>query len=447
MSKWQDMYKAKLTSPEEAVGSIRDNDKIMCGSGSGTPAALLNALFDRADELNNVQFAGLIMLAPLFKILSVEKMRHIEFCNQYATPFDRPALDAGICTHSPFHFSEIPRTTFEFNNYKKIFAQVSPMDKNGFFSCGISGNFLDCLHYIDELVLEVNAKQPKVHGMNFYHVGDPRIQRIVEVDAPVMAIPPDPVTDTDRTIAEHVVKLIHDGDNLQLGIGAVPNAIGEALLEHGRRNLGCYTEMIPDAVMSLFEAGLLDNSRKQHFPFKFNAFFAAGSSRLYEWLDDNSSIYLAPISVNNDPTNIAKNDNVVSINATLEIDIYGQCCSESLGNKHYSATGGQVDFNRGALLSRGGRSIIAAHSTVMDKKKGGLVSRIVPQLKPGSPVTLTRSDVMYVATEYGCVCLKGKTLRQRAQELISICHPDFRADLRNYAKEIKYFILPEHDPA
>lgn len=445
MNKWQELYKSKLTTAEEAAKTVKDGDRIFLGSGSSSPASVLDVLFDRADELNDVLVGGLIMLAPMYKILTPDKIKHIEFDNFFATPLDRAALCEGICTHTPFHFSELPRIASEGRGYKKIITQVSPMDEWGYMSAGLSGNFLDVIDRIDELILVVNESQPRITGMNFYHVGDPKIKFIVESNAPVLTLPPEPVTDTDRAIAEQIVEYIDDGATIQLGIGAVPNAIGESLIDSNKANLGCYTEMIPDAIMKLFEAGVIDNTRKTFHPYQMNSFFTAGSQELYDWLDGNPMVYFTPISINNDPYNVAKNDNMVAVNSTIEIDIMGQCCSEAIGTMQYSATGGQVDFTRGAYMAKNGKAFIATHSTVTDKQTGELKSKIVPFLQPGTPVTLTRTDVMYVATEYGVALLKGKSMRERARALIGIAHPDFRGELRQYAKDAKYFVLPEHD--
>lgn len=442
-NQWEEQYKKKLITAEDFAKTVKDGDKLFCGSGSMAPAGLLDALFDRAPELNNVIFGGLIMLAPTYKILSEEMCKHIMFNNLYATPLDRQALRDGISEHVPFHFSDLPRLASEYGSYKTVLTQAGPMDRHGYFSCGVSGNFLDVYHTLDRLVLEVNEHVPTVHGRNFWHIS--QVDALIEHNAPLFPIPPEPVTEVDRAIAENVAKYINDGDTIQLGIGAVPNAIGECLLQ--KKHLGCYTEMIPDAIMKLFEAGALDNSRKTWYPYQFNAFFAAGSQELYDWLDGNPMVFLSPISYNNDPNNVARNDNMVSINATLQIDITGQCASESIGPYQYSATGGQVDFTRGTYMAKGGRAFIATHSTAFDKAKNETVSRIVPFIEPGGIVTLTRTDTMFVTTEYGVVNLKGKSLRERAQALISIAHPDFRDELIQHVKDIKYFIFPEHEEA
>lgn len=442
MSKWDDIYKSKLTTAVEAAKTVKDGDKIFCGSGSSSPAALLDAMFDRWEELNDVHFGGLIMLAPLYKILTPEHMSHVQFDNYYSSPLDRKAMADGICTHTPFHFSELPRVAGEFGGYKKIFTQASPMDKDGYMSAGVSGNFLDVLDYIDEIILEVNENQPVIHGQNFYHVSNPKVKMITESNTPIIDIPPEPASEADRAIAEQVAGYIDDGATIQLGIGALPNAIGECLMD--KHDLGCYTEMIPDAIMKLFEAGVITNEKKTYGRYQFNSFFSAGSAALYKWLDHNPMICFMPVSVNNDPFRVAQNDNMIAVNSTLEVDITGQCCSESIGPIQYTATGGQVDFTKGAWMSKGGKAFIATHSTATNSA-GERFSKIVPALRSGAAVTLTRTDVMYVATEYGVVNLKGKSLRERAQALIGIAHPDFRGELRQYAKDVKYFILPEHE--
>ncbi len=441
MNRWEEEYKRKLTTAEEAAKSVKDGEKLFCGSGGSAPAGILDALFDRAEELTDVTFGGLIMLAPTYKILSEKMRKHIRFDNLYATLLDRQALHDGICEHIPFHFSDLPRLAGEFAEYRTVFTQVGPMDSHGYMCAGVSGNFLDVVHILDRVVVEVNENQPRIHGRNFYHIS--QVDMVVENHTPLLDMPPDPVTDVDRAIAENIVGYINDGDTIQLGIGGVPNAIGECLLD--KRHLGCYTEMVPDAIMKLFQAGVIDNTKKTCYPYQFNAFFAGGSNELYRWLNENPMVFFSPISYNNDPNRVAMNDNMVAINATLEIDLTGQCCSESIGNKQYSATGGQVDFTRGAYNAKGGRAFIAAHSTAVDKASGETISRIVPMLKPGATVTLTRTDVMYVVTEYGVVNLKGKSLRERAHALISIAHPDFRGELKQYARDVKYFIFPEHE--
>ncbi len=443
MGQWQETYKAKLASPAEAAKEIRDGDRIFCSGASSTPDVLMDAVFDRAiaDEVRDVRVGLLIALAPVYKVLRPELQKNILIDNYYATPLDRAALQEGLAVHTPFHFSEFSRQATQFSGYNIGFLQSGPMDKNGWLNCGLAGNCIDTVAGLQDLYLQVNDSMPRIHGQNFVHIS--QVHRLVERHQEPFAVPPAPVTDIDCAIAEHIAELIPDEATIQMGIGAVPNAIGEQLLS--KQHLGLHTEMINDAVMKLFDAGVLDGTRKTVHEFQLKTFFCAGSKELYDWLDDNPMVYSTPVTHNNNPWLIAQNDNMMAINAALEVDITGQCCSESFGPKQYTATGGQVDFTRGAWMSKGGKSFIALHATATDKETGEKISRIVPQLKPGAIVTLTRTDVMYVVTEFGCVCLKGKNTRERAQALTSIADPDFRSELIQYAKDVKYFILPEHE--
>jgi 4-hydroxybutyrate CoA-transferase len=443
MSKWKDMYKAKLTTAEEAVKGIVSGDKVFTSGGGSTPVALLDALLDRAvaGEIHGVQLGSFIILAPISKVLNKDSLRNIEIDNYYASPLDRQALAEGLMTHTPYHFHMVTRIATENIGYLKIMIQTGPMDSNGYLNLGLFANYMDVLDKEKEIYIEVNEEQPIVHGPNWIHIS--QVTKLVENNHPVFALPPGPVSDTDRAIAENIIDLIDDGSTIQLGIGGTTNAIGELLVN--KHHLGCHTEMIGDAYYMLFNSGALDNTRKSIHRYQMNCYFGLGSQELYDWMNDNPAIYLSPISYNNDPYVIGRNDNLISINTTLEVDITGQCASESFGPIQYTATGGQVDFTRGAWLSRGGKAFIVTPSITKDRDSGEMVSKIVPQLRPGAVVTLTRTDVMYVATEYGVVDLAGKNLRQRAQAMISVAHPDHRGELRNYAKEVRYFVLPEHD--
>ncbi|MEW6554682.1 MAG: acetyl-CoA hydrolase/transferase C-terminal domain-containing protein [Actinomycetota bacterium] len=441
--KWQDMYKAKLTTPEDVAAQVKSGEHIFASGASSTPVAILEAIFDRAvaGEFEGVQLGSFIMLANVFKVLQPELQKNLLIDNYYASPLDRKALADGLMTHTPYHFHRVTRQAVDDSGYRKLMVQAGPMDDHGYLNLGLFANYLDVVDELDAVYVEVNQEQPIVHGPNWLHISE--VDKVVENSHPVFALPPDPITDKDHAIAENIIDLIDDGSTVQLGIGGTTNAIGELLVR--KKRLGCHTEMMGDAYMKLFEAGALDNTAKSFHPHQMLCHFGLGSQELYDWMNDNPMIYLSPISYNNDPWIVGRNNDLVSINTTLEIDITGQCASESFGPIQYTATGGQVDFTRGAWLSRGGKAFIVTHSAVEDKE-GNLVSKIVPQLLPGAVVTLTRTDVMYVATEYGVVNLRGKSLRQRAQALISIAHPDFRRELADYAREVKYFILPEHDP-
>ncbi len=441
MSKWTAIYADKLTSPAEAMKGIKDGDRILISSASNTPTALIDALIDRAEEVRGVQIGGFIIRADMPRLMKPELQRHILIDNYYAAADERPWLRQGLMTHTPYTFHRLTRNATRNGKYNKLFLQAGPMDKQGFLNLGVFSNYLDALHKIDEIYVEVNEKQPRVLGQNHIHIT--QVTKLVENNHALFCAKPAVPSETDMAIAENIIHLVKDGSTVQLGIGGTPNALGELLLE--KRHLGCHTEMVCDSYMKLFEEGAMDNSRKSFHRYQMCGFFALGSQELYDWMDDNEAIYFSPISYNNNPNVIGLNENLVSINGTLSVDISGQCASEAFGPFQFTATGGQVDFARGAWLSRGGKSIIITHSTATNRN-GELFSKIVPQLAPGSIVTLPRTDVMYVATEFGVVNLAGLNLRERAQALISIAHPDFRRELAGYAEEVKYFVLPEHNP-
>jgi acyl-CoA hydrolase len=438
------MYKAKLTTPEDVAAQVVSGDHVFASGASSTPVAILEAIFDRAvaKEFEDVLLGSFIMLANVFRVLVPELQRNLLIDNYYASPLDRKALADGLMTHTPYHFHRVTKQAVEDSGYSKLLVQAGPMDKNGYLNLGLFANYLDVVDGLDAVFVEVNDQQPIVHGPNWLHIS--QVDKVVENNHPVFCLPPDPISERDQAIAENIIGLIEDGSTIQLGIGGTTNAIGELLV--GKKHLGCHTEMMGDAYMKLFEIGALDNSKRSLHPYQMNTYFVLGSQELYDWVNDNPMIYLAPISYNNDPYVVGRNDRLISINSTIEVDITGQCASEAFGPIQYTATGGQVDFTRGAWLSRGGKAFIVTHSVVEDKETGELTSKIVPQHRPGGVVTLTRNDVMYVATEYGVANLRGKSLRQRAQALIGIAHPDFRRELSDYAKEVRYFVLPEHDP-
>ena len=375
MSKWDDMYRAKLTTPEDIARQIKSGDRVFASGASSTPVAVLDALFDRAiaGEIEDVQLGNFIMLANVFKVLKPELQRNILIDNYYASPLDRKALADGLMTHTPYHFHRVTRQAVDDSGYRKLIVQAGPMDRQGYLNLGLFANYIDVVDELDALYIEVNDQQPIVHGPNWIHIS--QVDKLTENHHPLFSLPPDPITERDQAIAENIIDLIEDGSTIQLGIGGTTNAIGELLVR--KKHLGCHTEMIGDAYMKLFEAGVLDNSRKNFHPYQMLCYFVFGSQDLYDWVNDNPMIYLSPISYNNDPWIIGRNDNLVSINTTIEIDITGQCASESFGPIQYTATGGQVDFTRGAWLSKGGKAFIVTHSAVEDKETGELVSKIV----------------------------------------------------------------------
>jgi itaconate CoA-transferase len=308
---------------------------------------------------------------------------------------------------------------------------VSPPDKNGYMSLGVSvDTAVAAIAKATYVVAEVNSHMPRVHGTGWVHVSD--VDAIVEHDTPLAELPVPPDREEDKAMGEMISGMIPNGACIQLGIGGVPNAVAKSLLGH--RDLGIHTEMFVDAMVDLIESGVANGSQKTFHPGKAIYTFAAGSKRLYDFVDDNPHIEAHPVSYVNYPPNIAKNDNLVSVNSTIEIDLTGQCCSESMGPVQWSGTGGQHDYARGAFDSKGGKSIIAFYSTA----KGGSISRVVPTLAPGAVVTTPRTEVHWLVSEYGAVNLKGKSIRERASALIGLAHPKFRDELTAAAKELNY---------
>jgi itaconate CoA-transferase len=308
---------------------------------------------------------------------------------------------------------------------------VSPMDRHGYMSLGVNVDTNKAAIAAADLVLaEVNPRMPRVHGDSWVHVSE--VDALVEHEAPLAELPMAPARSEDAAMGALIAEMIPDGATIQLGIGGVPNAVAKAL--HGHRDLGIHTEMFVDSMVDLIETGVANGSRKTLHPGKAVFAFAAGSTRMYAFLDDNPGLEAHPVSYTNFPPNIAKNRDLISVNSTLEIDLTGQCCSESMGAAQFSGTGGQHDFARGPFDAPGGKSIIAFYSTAKD----GAVSRVVPTLKPGAVVTTPRTEVHWVVSEHGAANLKGKSTRERARALIGLAHPRFRDELTREAKALGY---------
>jgi len=314
---------------------------------------------------------------------------------------------------------------------------VSPMDRHGFFSMGTNPDYMwgmirHCMPNI-RIIVEVNEHMPRTYGTNHFHISE--IDMVVEHNEPLVELPDIPLTKEDELIGSLIAEQVPDGACIQTGIGGMPNAVARHLMD--KKDLGIHSEMLCDSMVDLYEAGAITGKRKQHMPLKWIASFAVGSKRLYDFMSENPMVEMHNSEFVNDPYIIGLNDNVVSINSTLEVDLTGQCASEALGTKQYSGAGGQMDFIEGAWRSKGGKAFLATYSTYQDKE-GNLHSKILPTLTPGAQVTTTRGDVQYVVTEFGIAYLKGQNLRKRIEELINIAHPDFRDWLRFEAKRLNY---------
>lgn len=428
---WEADYQKKLTSAEDAVKVINSDSLILSAGEGGESDYILNALAKRKDELMNVEIHG----CNSRNYLSLNEPQyngHFIANNWFVGPISRAALHTGQGTFTPSHFSQYAQNIkrSKWGKAQTAILQVSPPDKYGFMSFGITTAYGRCIVDLAQTVIvQVNPKMPRVLGDNFMHVCE--ADYVVEAESQLWQFPEVPITPLHQTIAAHIVERIEDGSTIQLGIGGIPNAVG-ALLKT-KKNLGIHTEMITQSMRELVECGAVDNSRKAIHCGKLIGTFAGGDDQLYQWMHDNPLVECYPVDYVNDPCTIAKNPKVVSINATLEVDFTGQACSESIGPRQYSGIGGQMDYVRGSFMSPGGQSFLVVNSTANTKQ--GMVSAIVSTLKPGAAVTTPRTDIDMVVTEYGVAELRGRSLRERARNLIAIAHPDFRDQLTSQAKE------------
>ena len=325
----------------------------------------------------------------------------------------------------------MPRLLSEFIPIDVCIATVSPMDRHGYMSLGVSVDYTSTAARVAKiLLLEVNEHMPRIHGRSFIHISE--ATAVVENDSPLPELPTPPLRPEDEVIGKLIAAHVPDGATVQLGIGGIPNAVAQYLGHH--RDLGIHSEMFTDSMVDLIEDGVANGVRKTLHPQKAVFTFAAGSARTYEFLDDNPYCEAHPVSYTNNPEIVARNNQLISVNAAIEVDLTGQCCSESMGPVQFSGTGGQVDFVRGAFNSPGGKSFIAFYSTA----KSGEVSRVVPTLTPGAAVTTPRQDVHYLVSEYGEALLKGKSVPERATAIIGLAHPKFRDGLTDEARKLGY---------
>ena len=431
------MYRSKLTTADEAVKVIKSGDWVDYGFCNTHPHVLDEALARRAPELEDVKVRGGIALwkPAIFDI--EEPAKHIIYNSHHTGGFERKHIDTGACFYEPMRYSELPRYYYDHINPPDVaLIQVGPMDKHGYFNFGVSASHMKAICDTAKIVIvEVNQNMPRCLGGfgESVHISD--VDMIVEGrNDPMGQLLSAPPTEIDKAVARQVVERIPNGACLQLGIGGMPNAVGMLLCESDLRDMSVHTEMYVEAFVDLSLCGKISGANKSIDHGRQTYSFAAGSQRVYDFLDDNRMCMAAPVSYVNDIRTIAAIDNFMSINNAVDIDLYGQVSSETSGIRHISGAGGQQDFVLGAYLSNGGKSFICLSST-FKKKDGTLASRIRPTLAEGSIVTDTRVNTMYVVTEYGCVNLKGLSSWERAEALISIAHPDFRDELIQAAQK------------
>jgi 4-hydroxybutyrate CoA-transferase len=401
-------------------------------SASSAPLDLAQALAKRYQELENVELVSGLLIHPLDH-LKRECRGHINHHTIFMGPLERFFLGEENIRITSYHFSETDRLTKQIG-CNVFMCECTPPDKHGYMNFGPVGAFCNdrMIKDADTVMVQVNSRTPYVNGMqNFVHVDD--VDIICEKDHELPGIPEIPIAEEEKKIASFIVERIPDGATLQIGIGGLGNAIGYLL--ESKKDLGVHTEMLTDSMAHLAQKGVINCRKKTFHPGKITCSFGIGNRELYDFMDMNPFVEVYPVSYINDVNNIAKNDNLVSINNAIMVDLTGQVCSESLGFNQYSGTGGQVDFVRGAFHSKGGISFIALRA-VADTKQGS-ISRIVLNLLPGSVVTTPRSDVQNIVTEYGIAELKGKSIPERVRAMISIAHPQFREELEEGAKKVK----------
>ncbi len=425
------LYQSRVLTAEEAVRKIKSGDRVFLTGNCSTPQTILAALVDYAPNLHDVEICQALSVGPA-DYVAPEMEGHLRVNTMFISSNIRKAVQEGRADFTPVLLSEF--TLLFKKGYLPLdvaLIHVSPPDHYGFCSFGVEvGLTKTPAESAKTIIAEVNQQMPRTLGDSFIHIS--KIHYIVPVDYPLpeMAMGGEGPSEIIETIAGYIAELIPDGATMQMGIGAIPDAVLKYLYD--KKDLGVHTELFSDGVIDLVEAGVITNARKTLHPGKIIAGFILGTQRLYKWVDDNPLIELHPTEYVNDPFVIAQNYRQVAINSAIEVDLTGQVCADSIGPKLYSGVGGQLDFIYGASRSNGGVPIIALPSTAKQ------YSRIVAMLKPGAGVVTTRNHVRYVVTEYGVADLYGKTIRQRAKALINIAHPQFRDELTRQAKELNY---------
>lgn len=426
----QELYQTKRMTPDEAVEKFIFAGAVCASDIALAHSPLLYEAVARAIEggtLSDVTQHTLLDTGnfPFYRPELSERYHSVTWFSQ---SFARKAVNKGLADVMPAYYRDIPELFRDYVKPTVLVAVVSPMDKHGYFSTGCDGSISAALlSTAKTILLEVNPNMPRSLTSTQIHIS--QVSALWENSQPLMCLPPAEIDETSAKIGGYIAEEIPNGATLQLGIGAVPDAVGNALKD--KRNLGIHTEMFTDSMMTLIECGAVDNSLKPIHRGKTVAAFALGTKRMYDYIDDNPMMEMLPVDYVNDPAVIAQHPNFVSINAALEVDFFGQVCAESIGTSHVSGTGGQSDYVRGAVQSKGGQSFIAFSSTA----KNDSISRIVPTLTQGAQVTTSKNDVDCVVTEYGIAKLRGKTLSQRTKALISIAHPKFREELTFAAKQ------------
>jgi 4-hydroxybutyrate CoA-transferase len=423
---WKSIYHNKIASAEQALQSVKSGDRVVTGHACGEPPTLVEALIARAPELCNVEIVHMVAMGPA-KYAQPGMESSFRHNALFVGGSTRKAVEEKRADYTPCFFSEIPRLfRGKILPVDVALIQVTPPDENGFCSYGLSVDYtMAAAECATTVIAQMNRNLPRTGGAKIHLDA---INFIVEQDEPLIELKAPVISDIEKMIGENVAGLIPDGATLQLGIGAIPDAV--LLFLTDKKDLGIHSEMFSDGVVVLAEAGVITNKKKTINPGKFMAAFLMGTRKLYDFIDNNPNVELHPVDYINDPYVVGMHENMMSINSALQVDLMGQVNAEMIGSRQFSGIGGQVDFVRGVSRAKNGKSIIALPSTA----SGGRISRIACELDRGAAVSTSRNDVHHIVTEYGVANLRGKSLRERAKALIAVAHPDFRAALTEEAK-------------
>ena len=437
MNNIYEQYRQKLRTPQGAVAVVKSGDWVDYTTNVCFPPLLDAALAERRDELSDVKIRGNLIFGPIQAVECDPERKHFIYNSWHCSGYERALTDKGLCSYIPMLFRNNSWYYENFLTVNVAMMAVPPMDSHGYFnfSCA-TGVAAAILKKADVVILEVNEHLPRIQGLFGECIHISEVDMVVEGEhAPLPEFPVSPATAEDKAIAAHLIPHIEDGATLQLGIGGMPNVVGAMLADSDIKDLGMHTELCGDAYLKLYEAGKLTNKRKSLLPGKGLTGIVFGSKALYEWVEDNPAVAVAPLSHVNDPAVIAKNEKMISVNNCIAVDLYGQISSESAGLRHISGTGGQLDYVTGAQAAPGGKAFICMTSSFVDKQ-GVRHSRILPHFE-GDIITTPRTQAFWLVTEQGAVNLAGASAWERAERLISVAHPDFKAELEYAAKQQK----------
>ncbi len=425
----QALYQQKRMAACDAVRQVKNGDTIVVPTAVGEPPALLTALSEQRRDFRDVKVCQILPLRK-YGYIDPETTEHVRHEAYFFGGVSRPGGQSGWIDFIPAYFSELPALiNRDLIASEVVFSMASPMDEHGFFSLSLGTDYtMAAIRKARAVVLEVNPNVPFANGDCHIHIS--QVAALTESEDPLLEVGLPKIGPVQEAIGKYVADMIPNGATLQIGYGGIPDAVVMQLTD--KHDLGIHTEMVGDGIMTLVEAGVVTNRKKNFHPGKMLATFALGSKKLYQFMHRNPALEMHPVDFTNDPYLAGQNDNLHCINATMQIDLLGQCGSESLGHKPYSGTGGQADFVRAANRSNGGKAFIVLPSTAKDDT----ITRIVPTLTPGTHVTTSKNDINYVVTEHGVAQLRGKSAKQRAEALIAIAHPDFRGELREAARKM-----------